>query len=150
MDSAVASKSNPVCLQKAARSIPSARRNCTAIVSRAPLFRPQFLRLKRRRLAGQQPANVSLQVARIEFAPTADIAGSTHAEAEVRFIGPVNFVVPTTTTGPCEARYFIMFKAGRLQHVDGRAVQRQLRIFIKRSYLAALTLLSTTAFPFRK
>src|ERR1700687_4375749 len=81
------------------------------------LLTGQLLGLKRGRFAGESLANVTFQVARVEFTPAADIAGRAHAESVVSVVCPIDLVVMTTPARPSEVRDFVMLETGSRQRI---------------------------------
>src|SRR5205823_5234432 len=86
------------------------------------LVRRQLLGLEVRRLSGDSAAKVAAQVARVEPAHTADIAGGADAETEVGLVRPVGQVVPALPAGPGVVGDFVVLEAGRAKTIERRRV----------------------------
>ena len=64
-----------------------------------PILRLQDFGLKSGGFAGHGPADVFMNAARVQFAAAFDVARGAHPQAKIRFVGPIDLIVPTAKAG---------------------------------------------------
>src|SRR5438067_64016 len=73
----------------------------------------QDLRLKSSGLARHYPADVLVNAARVELTPAFDVSGRAQSEAKIRFVGPIDLIMSTTSARPSVVANLILLKSGR-------------------------------------
>ena len=82
-----------------------------------------------------------MNAARVQFAAALDVARGPHPETKIRFVGPIDLIVPTAFARSGVIGDLILLKAGRFQGIQPMQVHGQLGVFIEGTDLAQLSLL---------